>query len=285
MSEGRLSRKARAAVGWLRDHSFLFATLLDLRRSRSRRKAFAASPRARIGDFEFPFVALADLQHGADSRNLALKARLARPGASYPRLASGFDPRSLRPPMVLAGFHFYVGTAMQALFERLPAEVLMIARASGGRGGRVRHVWPGHDLDAPGNPGRGEWERVRAIKEGVDALRAGQFVVTTVDYVGTAHVPATLFGEPVLLRGGGFALSRLGKAPMLPVTGRWRGPRVQIVHGEPIPPDEDEVMAAALMRWLEGYLRENPRYVSRTIWYMVKGVPQSVASSISRNRP
>jgi hypothetical protein len=268
VSDGRLSGRARTAAGWLRDRSFLIATLLDWRRSRRRRKAFAASPRERIGDFEFPTMALEDWGHGAESRNLAFKARLARPRASYPRLASGFDPKSLRPPMVLASFHFGVGTAMEAVFARLPAEVLALARAPTPPGGHVRHIWPGSDPDAPVELQRSEWERIRAVKEAVSALRAGQFVALAVDFVGTAQVPATLFGESISLRGGGFAFSRLANAPMLPVTARWRGPRVQVVHGDPIPPGEDVVMAAALMRWLEGYLRENPQYVSRTIFHL-----------------
>jgi hypothetical protein len=270
MSGTRLGGMVRSAIVWLRNRSFLLASLSDWRSSQRRLRAFAASPRERIGDFEFPILALEDWNHGADSRILAFKARLDRPRPTYPRLARGFDPGSLRAPMVLASFHFGVGTAMQALFARLPAQVLVIDRAPPTAGDRVRHVWRQRDPMAPIEPGRGELDRIRAVKEAVDALRAGQFVAVAVDLVGTACVPATLFGEPITLRGGGFAFSRLANAPMLPVTAQWRGARVQILHGQLIPPDEDQVMAAALTRWLEGYLRENPRYVTRTIFHLAR---------------
>jgi len=270
MSGTRLGGMARSTIVWLRNHSFLLAFLADWRGSQRRLRAFDASPRARIGDFEFPILALEDWNHGADSRILAFKARLERPRPTYPRLARGFDPESLRAPMVLASFHFGVGTAMQALFARLPAQVLVIDRGPATKGGRVRHVWGELDPRAPTRPGVGELDRIRAVKEAVDALRADQFVAVAVDFLGAASVPAILFGEPISLRGGGFAFSRLANAPMLPVTAQWRGARVKILHGEPIPPDEDQVMAASLMRWLEGYLRENPRYVTRTIFRLAR---------------
>jgi hypothetical protein len=52
---------------------------------------------------------------------------------------------------------------------------------------------------------------------------------------------------------------------MLPVTACWHGRGVVIVAGGPIEPGEGSVQAAALVRWLEQYLTENPGEVLRPI--------------------
>jgi hypothetical protein len=250
--------------------TYVVATALDLRQSRRRRRNLDSSPRQWLGELDFPVAALDDWENGARRRNAAFRAQLSRAQSRCPRLAPGFDPRSLHPPLVLASFHLGAGTPLQALYPRLEADVLVMAREQPSSGPGVRFVWGPRDSPDPAS-GFGEWGRARAMTEGVRALRAGEFLVVAVDFAGTTSVAAHLFGYPVAIRGGAFACSRLAGAPMVPITARWRGPRVEIICGDPIAPAADTEMAEALMRWIEDYLRENPDHISRTIYSLAMG--------------
>jgi lauroyl/myristoyl acyltransferase len=111
----------------------------------------------------------------------------------------------------------------------------------------------------------GEGQRIAATTEAARILRGGGFTLLVVDGLGTAQVPATIFGRAVSLSAGAFALARLSDAPILPVAVRWHGGAVRITAGAPISPGEATEMAAALARWLETYLREHPGELTFTV--------------------
>jgi hypothetical protein len=52
---------------------------------------------------------------------------------------------------------------------------------------------------------------------------------------------------------------------MLPVAVRWRGAAVEIAAGNVIAPADETAMAAALVAWLELYLRQYPGEFSFTL--------------------
>ena len=169
---------------------------------------------------------------------------------SFPRVASAPDPSALRPPLVLATFHMGALWSMEDFLERLPGDVLVLSEVVRSRPGGITAVGLGKDRD--------EWRRVAAMKHAVDTLGAGGFVMLAVDGAGSSRRNVKLFGKNVWLANGGFALARLTGTPMLPITARWRGSRIEIIVGDPVPPGDEAVMAARLASWLEQYLRETP---------------------------
>jgi hypothetical protein len=114
--------------------------------------------------------------------------------------------------------------------------------------------------------------RAAAIKRAVDALRAGELVVATLDGPGgTSTREVTCLGRRIVFRRGPFALARLTGAPLVPVVCAWtrRGHievRVAAAIERPArqPLDaiefEDE-MAVRTAHWLEAYLRTEPQEV------------------------
>jgi hypothetical protein len=186
-------------------------------------------------------------------RSSVLDAALSVPGAArpYPRLLSGPDPARMRPPAVLATVHIGPVSTLGLLLEQLPADVLALQA--------------GNEVKAPQRPGwtilhvdsASEWDRAAAFGRALATLRAGGFVVLTVDGHGS-HLEVPLLGRKVCLARGAFALARASGAPIVPLTARWRGAAVEIVAGEPLPPGDEQEMAAAFAAWIEARVRETP---------------------------
>jgi hypothetical protein len=183
-----------------------------------------------------------------------LEAGAASPTARwpYPPLVPGTGA-ALRPPLVLAGFHLGPITAVGAVLEQLPGEVLVL-HLSGTPRKRLTMTPVGTD----------QWQRAAALRRAVTALRTGGSVFMLVDANEVpATVEVTLFGRTTRLARGAFALARMTGSPLVPLAARWRGSRVEIVTGDPIPPAAEAVMAAAAARWLEGFVRESPEELGR----------------------
>jgi lauroyl/myristoyl acyltransferase len=183
-------------------------------------------------------------------RRAVLAAALSVPGARdpYPRLVAGPDPSTMPAPAVLATFHVGPLQALGLLFERLPADVLVLQAddASPLPPSRVgfRRMHGAND----------EWRRAAVFRAALEALQAGGYVCLAVDGKGAPLVEAPLLGRTVGLTRGAFALARMTGAPIVPVAPRWRGPGIEIVAGEPVAAGDDRAMAAALTGWLESFV-------------------------------
>jgi hypothetical protein len=167
----------------------------------------------------------------------------------FPAVAAAPDPMGMPGPAVLASLHIGAVEAVGALLERLPAAVLGLVDREIPAGRRMTTI----------QVGGGEWQRVATTKRAVETLRSGGFVFLAVDaMMANARIETTVCGKAVSWARGGFDLARLTNSPMLPVMTRWRGRKVEIISGEPIPPADASEMIATLAEWLERYLNEHP---------------------------
>jgi hypothetical protein len=142
---------------------------------------------------------------------------------------------------------------MEAFTQKLPGEVLAL------RWGKL----PPHRWTRRVVVGYDEWSRLAATKRALDTLRSGGFVYLAVDGWGRERLDPPHEGLGPL-RVGAFALAEVANAPLLPVTACWRGRKLEIVTGDLIAPGARSEMAGAFIRWLDGYLRENPREIRRS---------------------
>ncbi len=204
---------------------------------------------------------------GTYYRERVLRLRYLNPSVAwpYPRLISGPDPGTMPSPAVLATFHMGTLSALGALLERLPAPVSILLGGGRATARRSRYL----------RTSEGEEQRVGAVMQAIRTLRQGGFALVVADGPGTARVEQTLLGHPISLPSGAFAMARLSGAVLVPVAARWRGPGVEIVAGDPIPPAAEATMASALVSWLERYLREHPEEFSHPLARLlgVRGTP------------
>ena len=165
----------------------------------------------------------------------------------FPRLVGGPDPASLRPPLILVTLHVGTPGALGGFLERLPGEVYAIQHGD----------WP----ERPGlpmtPPGHGQGHRAAIYWRAMKTLRAGGFVFGAVDGDGVP-VDAHFLGTPRPFARGLLEAARATGTPVLPIASRWRSSSIEIITGEPIEPAADEAMAGELVRWFEGFVRENP---------------------------
>lgn len=193
-------------------------------------------------------------------RGEALEAslRIRGGGRLYPRLIRDPAVTRLRPPLILATFHVGPFQAIGAVLRPLPADSVAVARGQYRSQPGLTLLWAGED----------ETQRTRTFHRTISALRAGKYVVVTLDGhhheqfdVATIEVP--LLGRSLPLARGAFALARLTRTPIVPVALRWRGTAMETTVGAPLSPDLGERgMAVAAAAWLEGYLRERPGELS-----------------------
>jgi lauroyl/myristoyl acyltransferase len=157
---------------------------------------------------------------------------------------------ALRAPAILATFHLGPMRALLAGIERLGFETIVVRAETLPH--NPRNVVTVKAGDTPES-------RALAFHTSVTALRAGKFVMLTVEPDLGAHIDVSLFGRPFTLARGTFALARVAQAPIVPMVARWRGMNIEIVLGESIAPSSDEMaMANAVAQWLERYLTDNP---------------------------
>ena len=169
----------------------------------------------------------------------------------FPRLAAAPDPASLRPPLILATFHVGSPAALGALLERLPGEVFALQHSD----------WPAPAGIQMSVPGHGQGHRAARYWGALRTLRAGGFVFGAIDGAG-ASIDVDVLGRSRRFARGLPALARATGAAVLPVVGRWRGRKIEVITGTLVEPAEDEVMADELARWLEGVARAHPGALS-----------------------
>lgn len=167
-------------------------------------------------------------------------------------LADGL-PRPLPfSPVILGTFHMGPVHALGAAFEG-PSMPPLLALRGGPK--------PVHE--------RGPADQQRAAKfhEAAAWLRGGGTVLMALDPMYATRIGAPFFGGSLQLARGAFALSRITGVPIVPVVARWVGTKVDVVGGEPLAGETpgEEALAAAAARWLENYLRANPREISLRI--------------------
>jgi hypothetical protein len=199
-------------------------------------------------------------------RGWVLHQRLRDPAVidPFPGFVASPDPLSIRSPAVLVTFHFGALEGLGGFLTRLPGDVLVLRFRSSTR------AQPG--ITRVDMSGFNERQRAQVLARSVSALRAGGFVFTTVDGRSTSYVDMPVFDRVVAISGGAFAVARLARAPMLPVTARWRRDKLEIIVGDPIPAGDAATMGRALGRWVESYISRNPRELR---WPLVSLRPTS----------
>jgi hypothetical protein len=145
-----------------------------------------------------------------------------------------------------------------AALERVPGRVLVLRRRISGTTGPSRLTIELTDGD--------EQHRARVFYRALDWLREGGSVFMPLDPEEAVRIGAPFRGRSLLLARGPFAMSRIMQVPIVPIVARWRGSRIEIIAGDPIPPADDEsVIAAGAAAWLERYLLESPLEISERI--------------------
>lgn len=185
----------------------------------------------------------------------ALDGALAGPAARRANPKTMVSPliHELRPPVILASFHVGPYPALGPALSALPGDVVALHR----------NRWPSRSKVTLVEAGDDEWARVRSFHRAVTTLRSGGSVYVALDGPNAATVEARLFGRPISVARGAFALARIADVPIVPLAARWNGSRVEITCGDPISPQPTEAMtAAAATRWLERYLIASPGELS-----------------------
>lgn len=165
---------------------------------------------------------------------------------------------ALRRPVILGTFHVGALLALGAALERVPGRVLVLRRRISGAA-----VSQGLTIE----PTEGdEQHRARVFYRALDWLRDGHCVFMPLDPEEAVRIAVPFRGRSLLLARGPFAMSRIMQVPIVPIVARWRGSRIEIVVGDPIPPSDDESeIAAGAAAWLERYLLESPLEISERI--------------------
>lgn len=165
---------------------------------------------------------------------------------------------ALRPPLILSTFHIGALPGLGPALERVKGDVLVL-RSSPPIATDLRPTLTVEDTTGD------EQRRAQVFHNALDHLRAGGFVFMPLDPEQSVRVPAPFRGLALHLARGPFAMSRIMQVPIVPIVGRWRGARVEIIVGDPLGPGDESVVAAAAAAWLESYLIENPLEISRRV--------------------
>jgi hypothetical protein len=111
--------------------------------------------------------------------------------------------------------------------------------------------------------------RALVFQRALSRLRGGGFVLAPLDVPAGAARAAACLGRRLELARGPLALARLGGAPLVPVTARWRRRRIVAEAHAPVvvdggldprrePERWEEALAARTAAWLGDWLREHP---------------------------
>ena len=150
----------------------------------------------------------------------------------------------LRPPMIIGTFHVGPILGLGVLTERLNGETMILR----------------------GSVGSTEQQRAATFHRAIEALRAKGFIVMALDPYEAQRIAVPFFGRTLQLARGAFAMARIARVPIVPLVARWDGNEIELVIGDALPSSDDEqAMAEAAARWLEGYLREWPGELSYRI--------------------
>lgn len=236
----RLSRTVTRLLGWLASQSpglaFIVSDALAMfRRIASRAEVRALFPNADTGQV----LRRMSMTH---VRTQLVAGWIGRAGiAPFRRLVRKNDALAqLRPPMILGTFHIGPTLGVGVLTERLKGETLVLR----------------------GSVGSTDQERAATFHRSIDRLRTNGFVVLAFDPYEAQRIAVPFLGRTLQLARGPFAMARIARVPILPVVARWVGEEVELIVGDPLPAGNEQTMAEAAGRWLEGYLREQPGELS-----------------------
>jgi lauroyl/myristoyl acyltransferase len=169
-----------------------------------------------------------------------------------PRLAT------LHAPVILGTFHIGAIAALGPPLERVPGRMLVLRRRLPGRKIESRFTYE----TTTGNDQR----RALAFHRALEWLGDGNSVFIPLDPEHAARIEAPFCGRLLQFARGPFAMSRIMQVPIVPIVARWRGTRVEVVVGDPIPAAKDEMkIATATAAWLERYLLDSPSEISARI--------------------
>ena len=106
------------------------------------------------------------------------------------------------------------------------------------------------------------WRATAALKEAVDRLRSGGFVLLAGDaYEGAGGIEAAILGRRFVFRQGLATLVRHSGAAVLPIVASWSGGSIHVTLHPPLelPASGDaESVVGVTARWFDGYLRAHP---------------------------
>lgn len=115
-----------------------------------------------------------------------------------------------------------------------------------------------------------ELSGARELHRALTTLRETRLLGVAVDSWRAARVDVPFFDTTMGIARGAFALSRIARVPLVPALFVWRGWEIDVVLGEPVAPpapsasqeeslESERQTAAAIVVWLEGYLRGSLR--------------------------
>jgi hypothetical protein len=164
---------------------------------------------------------------------------------------------SLHPPVILGTFHVGALIALGTALERVPGRVLVLRRSV------AETLVPTLTIELTDGD---EQHRARVFYRALDWLRGGDTVFMPLDPEEAVRIASPFRGRSLQLARGPFAMSRIMQVPIVPIVARWRGSRIEVIVGDPIPPASDEsTIAAATTAWLERYLLDSPLEISERI--------------------
>jgi hypothetical protein len=145
-------------------------------------------------------------------------------------------------PTLLVGTHHSETLALSAVLEALPAPRVSLSLGAGVPRPGVQTV----TITTNG--------AVAALKQAVDALRAGGSVLMLADGEVGERIHIELLGRPFGLGRGAFAAARITGTPIVPVLAQWKGRSIAFRVGLPIPVGPETDMVASFAEWLELHL-------------------------------
>jgi hypothetical protein len=250
--------------------SFAVAALLDGCLAVMLVRARGAAPLRRSRG-EHALVSPAPIRsRGTRCREWVLRERARDPGVvwPYPRIMCAVDPRHLHKGTVFVTVHMGEINGLGAFLGRLSGEVLILQLA-GAETNKGALTWiPSHGAD--------EWEQVRVTKRLIENLQSGGSVLIAVDGPGRNRIETEVLGHTVSITSGAFAVSRLARVPVRPITARWHRSKLEFIVGNTIAPDTPAAMAGALGHWLSDYLSEN---AGELRWPLLRPRPAAPSST------
>jgi hypothetical protein len=197
-------------------------------------------------------------------RHRLLRSALRRPELRWglPSIAAGPDVSDLPSPAVLATFHIGEPLGLFVLARSGHGNGIVLSNARGLRRTDLTMVDLADGADA----------HSAAVMSAVRTLRAGRQVTTVVDGRGGRGLRVRVRAGTVELPRGAFAIAQLGRAPIVPITARWKRGRITVITGPVITADTEAGMATAVMHWLEAYLATYPEQALAPVARLLRSV-------------
>jgi hypothetical protein len=203
------------------------------------------------------------------ARNRVIDIATEQPDARWPFPQLDAPVAELPSRAVLAAFHVGALSALGAVLEALPGEVVALH----GAGQQRRNLT---------NVVVGRHGRSRAFRQAIAAVERGESVFLTVDpREGHATIPVRILNRDACFARGAFALARITSAPLVPLAGEWKGTRLRVHVGAAIRGDDELAMGAQAAAWLDELVRRHPDLITRRFIAVYGGGSPPPAAPIS----